>query len=79
MNQSYPTVLCWNFPLFVPQNSMSILNTFSQNSTSHEKIKVNLTIDELKEAGYDNSKRLWSEEEDKILVKLAQKTTLSWK
>lgn len=60
VDQSFPTMLCWNFPLYVPQNSMSTLNNFPQISSPHEKIMVDLNIEELKEAGYDNCKRIWS-------------------
>ena len=76
----------WGLYLFPYQSADNVMipNIVIQKppvaqETKNQGIEINLTPEELLEAGYPTNKKSWNEEEDALLMKLFHEGDLSWK
>lgn len=53
--------------------------SFEGNSITDTKGLIDLSKDDLIDAGYETTKKLWSQEEDKMLIKLIDEDKIAWK
>jgi hypothetical protein len=55
------------------------MRNFEGNSGVEKRGIIHLSKDDLIEAGYETTKKLWSQEEDKMLLKLVDEDKIPWK
>jgi hypothetical protein len=55
------------------------MRSFEGNLMIEKKGIIELSKDDLIDAGYETTKKLWSQEEDKMLLKLIDEDKIPWK
>ena len=76
----YPTFMVPEQPVWSPVKQEESDQTLKPESaeTGPEHSMIDLTVEELMEAGYEIKKKIWSEEEDHLLRALAKKFKMDW-
>ncbi len=55
------------------------MGTFAGNLEIEKKGIIDLSVKDLIDAGYETTKKLWSQEEDRMLLKLIDEDKTPWK